>query len=167
MSDTTALPDLQKVSQAAWLLLARYPSLTTDEERRSFIFTLAPRPEDFFRVFQEAAAEAARRAYEPLWMAPPLWPLRPDQTRLKVVAATLRELRDHTGLSAEFPGGYQDVLLHYRAETVLLCWEYTAPDSGAGLSFDGLIPIDDRWAWFPKPWRVLPSQAAPLQHWLA
>jgi len=87
---------------------------------------------------------------------PPPWPLRPAQTRLKVVAAMLRKLVDKSGLSARFPGCYSHVLLHYHAETVLLCWEYMASDSDTGLSFDRLVPIDDRWAWFPKPWRVLP-----------
>src|SRR6185503_2220427 len=94
--------------------LSAYLRADSDAARRALIQTLRPHPEDYARVFKPEVTELARRAYQPLWDDPPLWPLRPDQTELKIVAATVAELRASTSAAAEFPGGYADVIACYR-----------------------------------------------------
>jgi hypothetical protein len=38
-----------------------------------------------------------------------------------------------------------------------VCWELMAEDAEEGVAFDGLVWIDDHFAWFPKPWRFIPQ----------
>src|SRR5262249_14551733 len=143
-----------------------YLRAATGCERQALIRALRPLAEDYARVFHPDAAERARTAYAPLWEEPPLWPLRADQSELRVVAATVEELRASTGAAAEFPGGYADVIRYYRPGCILLCWEFLAPGSSGGLAFDGLVSLELRWAWFPKPWRVLGgAQAGAAGRW--
>ena len=34
---------------------------------------------------------------------------------------------------------------------------FVQPGEAHGMAHDGLVYLDDHWAWFPKPWRVLSS----------
>lgn len=162
--------DLQTITAATWNRLARYLSLNDDTQRLAFIGSFRPQDQDYARVFRSDSQELARRAYGELWDAPALWPLRREQTELKVVAATIEQLQAHDPNAAEFPGGYWQVLHHYEPGTILLCWEFMVPGESLGLAFDGLVafPEQERWSWFPKPWRVLPADpGVALDHWVA
>ena len=34
-------------------------------------------------------------------------------------------------------------------------WKFVRPGEPSGMAYDGLVWVDDHWAWFPKPYRVL------------
>ncbi len=76
----------------------------------------------------------------------------PEQTRLWVYTA-LSESIDST---AEFPGGYRQLVGALKPGFVWVCWRFVAVNETSGLSFDGLVWIDDHLAWFPRPWKLLP-----------
>jgi hypothetical protein len=123
-------------------------------------FTLIrPRDEDYARVFLPAQAEAARASYVGLWATPPPWPAQPDQTELHVTAAYAEDFAANDPRAAPFPGGYRDVASTFQPGTIWLLWEVVRPGEPNGITFDGLVAVDDRFAWFPKPWRVGPSAA--------
>ncbi|MBW1876968.1 MAG: hypothetical protein JRJ84_01265 [Deltaproteobacteria bacterium] len=58
-------------------------------------------------------------------------------------------LREDNELSAHFPEAYHAVAQVLDTSRVWMCWRYD------GLRYDGLVWVNDHWAWFPKPWRVL------------
>ncbi len=118
---------------------------------------LKPRDEDYDRVFVGAAAAAARAGYAGLWAGVPPWPARPDQTELHVAVAYTEDFAAGNERAAPFPGGYKTIAASLAPGVAWLLWEAVAPGERNGIVFDGLVPIDDRWAWFPKPWRVVPE----------
>jgi hypothetical protein len=142
-------------------------------ERAAHLAALRPAPDDFALVFEDEVAAHVRASYERLWARAPAWQLRPEQTELAVAVASVDELRTGEGASSAFPGGYRRAARAMRAGRLLVAWEVRGPGASAVMSYDGLVPMDPgahvddlgRWAWFPKPWRALPSEPRTLSHW--
>jgi hypothetical protein len=127
---------------------------------------LRPDPADYERVFIEEAVAHARASFEALWQASFAVRVRPAQIELHVAAATVEELVEGTGAAQAFPGGYRDAATFFRPGHIWVCWELREPGAPAGMAFDGLVPLDDRWAWFPKPWRHMPTRRPrAVSHW--
>lgn len=121
---------------------------------------IAPRPEDFARVFVDEIADAAREGFARTWAGEVLAPhANPGQTELLVAAATGEELARGTKWLQEFPGGYQSIAGRFRPDVYVVRWKHVRPGATSGLAYDGLVPLDARWAWFPKPWRWVPAGA--------
>jgi hypothetical protein len=117
---------------------------------------LRPRAEDFPRIFRPEIAEAARAAYEDLWRSPPrVEPLASSSVELEVVACPAGMLGEENELSRRFPGGYRSLAPLLMTDRVWFVWRYLRPGAEAGMRYDGLVRIDDRWVWLPKPYRVV------------
>ena len=122
----------------------------------SVVARLLPRDDDFSKVFTADAAERARRAYGPVWsrglrISRP----RPSQTEIQCALAPAGMLSWPNELSHGFPGGYRGIASMLNPHRIWLAWKYVQPGHASGLSFDGLVWVDDHWAWFPKPYRYL------------
>ncbi|XXT19164.1 hypothetical protein WME94_53955 [Sorangium sp. So ce429] len=122
----------------------------------ALIQALRPRPEDHARAFVPEVAEGARSAYDELWQAPPrIEPLASGAARVEVVACPAGLLASDNELSQRFPGGYRDLAPYLQPGRVWFVWRYLDPGRIAGMRYDGLTHMGDRWAWFPKPYRVV------------
>jgi hypothetical protein len=141
---------------AAFIREQAYPVLESFAWDEQFPATLRPRDEDYEKVFVGEAIPRARGAYEQLWSGGFRWP-RPSslQTEIRSVAAPAGMLAWRNELSHQFPGGYASVAEWLNPHRVWLAWEYVEPGKPSGVSFDGLVWVDDHWAWFPKPYRYL------------
>lgn len=146
--------ELEGLRKEGWQLLSRFLTLSPADALEATL-ALAPRPEDYARVFIGSAAERARAGYRELWSAPVAPLPREGQSTVLVTAATAAELQLDTERSRVFPGGYQRVAHELRPELVWLAWKYVRPGEHSGMAWDGLVWVDDHWAWFPKVWRVL------------
>lgn len=82
---------------------------------------------------------------------------KPGQTELLIVHATTRALFERKPVLEEFPGGYKDVLQYFKADVPIVGFKFVAPGETAGLAFDGLVYVNNRWVIMPKPWRSLPN----------
>jgi len=120
---------------------------------------LKPQDGDYERVFVGSAASKARDGYADLWMNPPKSLARPDQTNLIVFVAAAEKFGTENEFSREFPGGYRKVANKLQPDLVWVRFKYTVPGSESGMAYDGLVFLQDHWAWFPKPWRVLADQS--------
>ena len=158
---------LKQVHEEATIILARFLDPALAASRMDMARALEPRPEDYAKVFNSAVAEKAQAGYQALWQNPPPWPVRAEQNQLKVAVALAEDFTEDTPRSQYFPGGYRTIAHHLVPGRIWVCWEFVAPAREMGVSFDGLVPLDGHWAWFPKPWKVLPSpnRPAPLGHY--
>jgi hypothetical protein len=124
----------------------------------SIVATLRPREGDYEKVFQGDAIARARAVYEQLWsgdFAPPR--PRSTQTEIRCAVAPAGMLTWSNELSRRFPGGYEGIAASLNPHRVWLAWQYIEPGQPSGLSFDGLVWVDDHWVWLPKPYRYLRS----------
>ena len=112
----------------------------------------APRPEDYARVFFAEVAPAMERHFSALWARKPEVTAKPVQTELLLASARGDQL---AGDTAGFPGGYKALTGHLVVERIWSAWKYVRPGATSGMAYDGLVWLDDRFVWFPKPWRAL------------
>lgn len=151
MDSTSPLDQHRK---AAWTLLSRFVH-ASPAEAMALTLTLEPRDADWARVFVGQAATQAEAGYRELWAAPVAPLPRPGQSTILLTAALALELQVDTERSRAFPGGYRQIAHLLAPNRIWVAWKYVVPNERAGMAWDGLVWMDDHWAWFPKPWRVL------------
>ena len=156
-------PALEEAYRRAGRMLSQLADPARLADRLDLVVALRPLDEDYDHVFQPGAAEVARAGYAALWERPPILPIAADQTTLRLAVCYTEELIGYTGRAQSFPRGYQSIATQLVAGRIWCAWEYLRPGATDGMSFDGLVVVGDRFAWFPKPWRILPM-ASKLEH---
>jgi hypothetical protein len=118
--------------------------------------SMRPCADDYWRVFDAAIVEQVRDAYDVLWRTPPeLDRLVSGEVKLRVDAAPAGMLREENELSRHFPGGYHALAPYLVPDRVWFVWRYLHGSAEAGMRYDGVVLLDDRWVWFPKPYLVV------------
>ncbi len=135
-------------------------------QRPALIAQLRPRADDYARVFEpEHAAESAARGYIQLWGNAPVWPVPPDPGVI-VTCAPSDAMDKPTRETENFPGGYHEIACWLKKGMIWVTWTWTSAGRAGGAVFDGLVEVEPgRWAWFPRPWKVLPKPPGPTLWW--
>ncbi len=117
---------------------------------------LKPHHDDYAKVFVDEMAEKALSAYKSIWSKDLdiSYPSK-DQSQLHIFIAPAGMLDLENELSKHFPLGYRSIAPILNPHRIWLAWKYMSIGQTSGLAFDGLVWLDDHWAWFPKPYRVL------------
>lgn len=125
----------------------------------ALVSSLRPTRADYEAVFEPSFAARAERFYESRFWAsqPSAMPFaKPGQTELRMWNATTEELRSWTPrVQANFPGGYEKVKDEFRPGFTVYVWKLVKPGEQYGMAFNGLVFVNQHWAYFPKPWYVL------------
>ncbi len=117
---------------------------------------LRPKPEDYAAVFTAEAAEQAKAVMEPMWDgAKAVLDPSAEQTDVLIVGVTPDQISKGEGDATSCPPQYQGIADKLNAKIVVYCAQFVKPGEKHGLSVDALVQIDDRWALFPKPFRIL------------
>ena len=122
------------------------------------IASLAPRPGDAAKAFLGTDAELAAvdDRYAGLWAGDPPRVRAPSaQVTLRIIVATGGMLLPDAPMAKVFPPTWARVAERLRPERAWIAWAYEPVAGGRGTDYDGLVWLDDRWVWFPAPWRVL------------
>lgn len=117
--------------------------------------TLQPRDEDYARAFTADVVEHAREQFQALWADAPRVARAAPDCQLVMHIAPAGMLAEDNALSWQFPGGYRSIAPKLNPHRTWVAWKYIARGQTAGMSYDGLVWLDDHWVWFPKPYRVL------------
>jgi hypothetical protein len=154
--DETAARD-QALALAEALAVVVEPVLRAlhGEGQGALLAALRPRPGDAARVFAPELAAIAETAFAARWPEAGELPVPGPGSRLDIHAAPAGLLLDDNALSRHFPGGYRRLAPHLQPQRVWVAWKVLERGASAGIAYDGLVWIDDHWAWFPKPFRVL------------
>jgi hypothetical protein len=122
----------------------------------SIVAQIKPRDEDYARVFVGEAATAAREAYTALWaQETPRTAQSSSSVGVRSFLAPAGLLADENELSRHFPLGYRAIAHLLQPHRIWVAWKFLEPGAQSGEAFNGLVWVDDHWAWFPKPFRVL------------
>jgi len=130
--------------------------LRTSPDAAGMTKALEPTSADYKAVFTDDFASKAEKGYEQLWSDPKsVIGADPANTELKLFKATSDDIKAWTpAVEADFPGGYQKVKDSFKPGLTVYRWKYTKPGETLGMAYDGLIYVNNHWAWFPKPWRI-------------
>jgi hypothetical protein len=138
-------------------LMPLLEALAHDAEGK-IVAQIKPRDEDYEHAFVGEAARLARAAYAALWVQQPprtaqLAPAVEVEVRCFLAPAGM--LADENDLSRHFPQGYRAIAQWLQPQRIWVAWKYLRPGAQSGEAYNGLVWLDDHWAWFPKPFRVL------------
>ncbi len=118
--------------------------------------SLRPRPGDAAKVFRADVADRIAQDQAALWeQGSARIQVQSDQTRIRVNVSPAGMLSQDSPLSQPFPGGYKALAEYLEPSRIWATWVHHAPGRDQGMRYDGLVWVDDHWAWFPKPWRSL------------
>jgi hypothetical protein len=131
--------------------------IRTSSDARGLTLALKATSADYRAVFVDAEVAKAEAGYEKLWSDPKaVIGASPENTELLLAKATTEELQQWTAeVDAGFPGGYKRIAAKLKPGLTVYRWKYVKPGEKSGMAFDGLVHVNNRWVWFPKPWRVI------------
>jgi hypothetical protein len=111
--------------------------------------SMRPTTADYQALFESDFAERAQRAYEKqLWSSIP--------TEVRLWGATTEDIRKWTlAVRQNFPGGYEKIKGYLKPGFTMYSIKVVRPGDDLGMAFNGLTHVNNHWAYFPKPWRVL------------
>lgn len=119
------------------------------------IRTLMPRDDDYARAFTGEAVAAARRFFADWWQQQGTGVTGIDPSaRIEAHLCPAGLLGDDNPLSRPFPSGYRQIADWLDPHRVWVAWRYLPPGATSGIAMNGLVWLDDHFAWFPKPWRL-------------
>lgn len=127
-------------------------------------FTYAFRPvhRDYEMIFQPEKAHKLFDAYESeFWSCPESCMIETgnfNRTEMLVTSFSTQMLRDGDEAALDsLPGGYSDVVPHYRTDTDILLMKvsFVEPGEPYGMDYDGFYFLNQRFIWIPKPWRII------------
>ncbi|RYH11345.1 hypothetical protein [Tropicimonas sp. IMCC6043] len=116
---------------------------------------LKPTPADVSAVYAEPLASLLIEQYERQYSPKAQFGPKQGQNAVLVVYTTTTELRSRAPVLGEFPGGYKDVLDFMKDGHPIVRFKFVEQGQTTGLASDGLIFVNDRWVFMPKPWRAL------------
>jgi hypothetical protein len=130
--------------------------LRTSTDAAGMTKALRPTSADYKAVFTDELAAKAESGYSKLWSDPKIAiSADPENTEIIINKATTDDIKAWTNdVKMSFPGGYQKVGPFFNPGLTVYQWKYIKPSETSGMSFDGLIYVNNHWAWFPKPYRI-------------
>ena len=159
-AQTQALAIIEALKQQLRPVLEAMPH----DRDGSLVAKLRPRADDVARAFMANAAGLAQKAVEDAWahQTPRVRDMG-TASRLQMHIAPAGMLGEDNMLSRAFPGGYRQLSPLLNPHRVWVCWKYLTPGQSSGMAYDGLVWLDDHWAWFPKPYRLLAPLLTPTR----
>ncbi len=125
------------------------------DKQKQAILALKPEPSDFERVFEATVASIIQESISKLWLA-----FKPPRLQHDCKLILQSAMSDEVPGHKQFPGGYRRLQGHLKPDFVWHTFKFVKRGESAGLAFDGLTRIDERFVWFPKPWRAVPSSGS-------
>ena len=124
-------------------------------DHAAMTLALKPGPEDVRAVYGEPLAAKLIAAYDGLFASGGAIRPKPGQTQLLTTFTTTAALKRGDPVLGEFPGGYEDVLPYIVGNVPIARFKFVEPGETLGMAFDGLIHVNGRWVFMPKPWQAL------------
>jgi hypothetical protein len=137
--------------------LALAPFLNVDRDHRAMTDALRPRPGDAAKVFLPALSTAIEAALDRVWAKGIT--IRPagGQTEVSAMAGLPEDFAEQAVHTRGFAQAYTPLADYLQPGRIWISWTFHASGEEKGSRFDSLVWIEDHWAFFPKPWRLLPK----------
>ncbi len=123
--------------------------------RIPFLLSLKPTLADYERVFVPAAVAKARAFYEAMWAGPMDPQFNPRHSVVRIHVAVPEDFVTGHPRATAFPQGYRRIVSSLVRSVPWACFELLETGDALGVSTDGLVRVDDRVLWFPRPYVAL------------
>ena len=126
-----------------------------DADRAALTAALQPTEADIRAVYADPLATNLVKTYNSMFTpGVEIGPKR-EHVELYTVITTTGKLKSRAVAADAFPGGYRKVTPFFIANQPIVRFKFVRAGETIGLAFDGLIFVNGRWVFMPKPWRSL------------
>lgn len=122
---------------------------------RAAMRRLRPTQADYRAVYKEPVAGDLEAANDRHWEKGETLRVSAQRTEILMIVVPTDDLIDGKPVLAEFPGGYRRVLPFLNRGIPIARFKYVEPGKTTGLAVDGLVHVNGRWVFMPKPWTVV------------
>jgi len=129
--------------------------LNPSADRVALTAALKPTEADIRAIYAPELAEKLIPMYEGMFTPDAQIGPKQGQTQVLVWRGTTGSLRDGNPVLEDFPGGYGDVRPYLQGDYPIVRFKFVKPGESIGMAFDGLVHVNGRWVFMPKPWRAL------------
>lgn len=119
---------------------------------------LRPTQADYLAVYKEPVAGALEAENDRLWEKGETLRVSAQRSEILMIVVPTDALIDGKPVLSEFPGGYRRVLPHLKRGIPIARFKYVEPGKTTGLAVDGLVHVNGRWVFMPKPWTVVKAE---------
>lgn len=124
-------------------------------DQRAAMLRLRPTQADYRAVYKEPVAGALEAENDRHWEKGETLRVGPTRTEILMIVVPTDDLIDRKPVLSEFPGGYGRVLPFLNRGIPIARFKYVEPGKTTGLAVDGLVHVNGRWVFMPKPWTVV------------
>lgn len=150
LSDPPAT-DLKTLEAEGQALLRQF--LDPKADRAAMTAKLKPAPADIRAVYDEPLSTQMIEGYAQLFVPGIAIGPKEGQDDLLFVLTTTGELKKGAEVAKEFPGGYAQVARYIKADVPIVRFKFVKQGETMGMAFDGLVHVNGKWVFMPKPWR--------------
>ncbi|MEC7241582.1 MAG: hypothetical protein VXW32_10115 [Myxococcota bacterium] len=136
--------------------LAVAPLLSQTQDRKKLSQAFRPRPGDAAKVFLPELAPAIEAASDRLWDKGVTIAPSSGQTEVSALVAFKEDFDSKAPVTLEFAQAFRPLAAYLQPGRPWVSWTFHEPGEEKGTRYEGLVWIDDHWAFFPKPWKLLP-----------
>lgn len=151
MSDE--LPDLSLEARSAQRILVAF--LAPGADARAMTLSLKPQPDDYQKVFRPEIVSGIASMYGELWDTNPIIQRKQHQSALIARACPAAAFLAGNPMMSFFPGGYAGIAEYLLPEKIWVAWKFVAAGETLGMAYEGLVKLEERWVWFPRPYILL------------
>jgi hypothetical protein len=119
---------------------------------------LRPSQADYLAVYKEPLAGALEAEHDRHWEKGETLRVSAQRSEILMIVVPTDDLIDGTPVLSEFPGGYRRVLPYLKRGIPIARFKYVEPGKTTGLAVDGLVHVNGRWVFMPKPWTVVKAE---------
>ncbi len=119
---------------------------------------LRPTQADYLAVYKEPVAGALEAENDRHWEKGETLRVSAARSEILMIVVPTDDLIDGKPVLSEFPGGYRRVLPYLKRGIPIARFKYVEPGKTTGLSVDGLVHVNGRWVFMPKPWTVVKTE---------
>ena len=123
-------------------------------DRAALTWALKPTDADVKAVYGEPLGSKLAAFYAQMFKPGTAIGPKDGQTELLYVYATTAQIKAGAPVAGEFPGGYAKVAQYMIKDVPIVRFKFVKPGETTGMAFDGLMYVNGRWVFMPKPWNA-------------
>ncbi len=119
---------------------------------------LKPNFKDIQAIFPDAAMQNRARKYINQLFDKEKFLVRPlaESNQVLIWTASTNDFKAAIGDAVHFPSDFIKILPYLEDDVIIHRFKFVKDQFPAGISFEGLVRVNDKWVIFPKIWKIAP-----------
>lgn len=130
---------------------------TNKATQQKFTKALRPNFKDIQAIFPDTAIQNKARLYINQLFGKKKFQIHPltESNQVLIWSASTNDFNTATGDAIHFPSNFRQIIPYLKEGTIIHRFKFVKDKFPAGISFEGLVRVNDKWVIFPKIWKIV------------